>query len=97
MRRVMGVEEAEEYAGRAYSVKGWKGIAWAVCGWEVEPDEDTEWTGYGVRTGRLVCRMVGDDRDYAIEPRELVAIAREDYCGECGQIGCSHDGMERGA
>ena len=47
-------EAAPEYKG-AYAVKGWgNGIAFRVVGWETEPDEDTEWSGYESRTGWLL-------------------------------------------
>jgi len=80
-----------------YTVKGYRGIAWYVRGWETEPDEDTEWSGLENRTGRIVCTMVGDDRRFAFDPDEVTPLAREDYCGICGQIGCAHDGLDREA
>lgn len=80
----------------AVQIKGHSGIAWHVLGWETEPDEDTHWTGYENRTGNLVCMMVGDDRHWSFEPDDILELAREDYCGECGQIGCGHDGYDRG-
>lgn len=92
----MNYEHDDDYNANAYTVDGWgAGIAWAVLGWQTEPDEDTEWTGYEVRTGNLVCRMIGDDRDFAIDPDDVTPLAREDYCGECGQVGCTHDGLDR--
>lgn len=39
---------------------------------------------------------VGDDRKFTFEPDDLTPIEREAYCGSCGQIGCGHDGLERG-
>ena len=81
-------EDAPEYDADGYKVDGYRGIAWSVLGYEVEPDEDTEWTGIYNRTGRLICRMVGDDRHFAFDPDEVHAIKAEDYCPECGQIGC---------
>lgn len=36
--------------------------------------------------------MVGDDREQLIEVETLTEIADEDYCHECGAIGCTHDG-----
>lgn len=39
--------------------------------------------------------MVGDDRRQQVDRDEVTPIEREAYCGECGQIGCSHDGLER--
>ena len=79
----------------AYRVRGCAGVAWRVFGWEVESTEDTEWDGILVRTGALVCVMIGDDRPEIVEPDELVSIDREEFCGECGQIGCCHDALDR--
>lgn len=72
-----------------------EGVAYHILGWETEPDEDTEWTGQEVRTGRVLAVMVGDDYRYAFDLDELTKIDRESYCGSCGQIGCTHDGYER--
>jgi hypothetical protein len=44
---------------------------------------------------RVVAYMIGDDRDFTFDIDDLEPIAREDYCGQCGQIGCSHDGYDR--
>ena len=46
------------------------------------------------RTGRLACHMVGDDATHYFDPDDLVPIARKDYCGECGQIGCGCDAYD---
>ena len=81
-------EPAPDYDADAYTVDGYRGIAWSVLGYEVEADEDTEWSGISPRTGNLVCRMVGDDRHFSFEPDEVHAISSGDYCPECGQIGC---------
>ena len=43
-----------------------------------------------VPTGRLTCVMVGDDREFHFDPEDLTKIDRDDFCGECGQIGCGH-------
>ncbi len=95
MRRY-NFETAEEYPD-TYRIKGWPAVAWHVRGWQTEPDADTEWSGYEVRTGALVCTMVGDDALHLVDPDDVVALPREDYCGECGQIGCGHDGLDRAA
>lgn len=84
-----------EFGADAYSVDGYRGIAFHVLGWETEPDEDTEWSGYEVRTGRVVAVMVGDNHRFAFEPEELTPLAREAYCGVCGQVGCTHDAYDR--
>jgi len=79
----------------AVRIRGYAGIACYVLGWETEPDEDTEWSGYEVRTGRLVAVMVGDDHRFLIDPEDVQPLARAEYCGVCGQIGCTHDGLDR--
>lgn len=79
----------------AYRVDGYSGIAWRVWGWETEPTPDTEWDGILERTGRLVCVMIGDDQCHYFNPDAVFPIAREDYCGVCGQMDCGHDGLER--
>lgn len=88
-------EDAPEFDADAYTVAGWRGIAFRVLGWETAPDADTEWSGYEVRTGRLLVVMIGDDRRHAVDPEDVTPIARAEYCGECGQIGCGHDGLDR--
>lgn len=37
---------------------------------------------------RVVCCMVGDDRDFTFDVEELIKLEEGDYCPECGQIGC---------
>ena len=50
-----------------------------------------------MRTGDLVVCMVGDDHLHVVDPDDVQELAREDYCSECGQIGCGHDGYDREA
>ena len=94
MRSNYEVDE-KQFCADGYCVDGWQGIAWYVRGWQTEPDQDTEWSGYEVRTGRVVCTMIGDDRQFLFDPDEVHPLEREAYCGECGQIGCGHDGLDR--
>lgn len=82
-------EDAPEYMA-TYKTRDYSGIAWAVCGWEVEPDEDTDWSGMMNRTGKLVLCMIGDDRAFTYAPDEILEIPEESYCSGCGQIGCGH-------
>jgi hypothetical protein len=84
-------EDAPEFSADAYQIVGWQGVAWSVLGWETEPDQDTEWTGMEIRTGNLVARMVGDDRDFSVEPDDVSPLSDDDYCSVCGQIGCHHN------
>lgn len=73
----------------AYTVSGYRGIAWHVYGWETRPDADTEWTGIEERTGRVVAVMIGDDRKFTFDVDEITPITSDEYCGGCGQIGCT--------
>ncbi len=95
MNRKHYESDRETFNADAYTVKGSGRVAWHVLGWETEPDEDTEWSGYEQRTGRVVAIMVGDDHCFTFDPADVTPLPREDYCGECGQIGCTHDGLDR--
>jgi len=75
-----------------YSVNGYRGIAWYLVGPEMVDTEETWWDGCQEPTGNVVCVMVGDDRRFTFNPSELTPLADEDYCSECGQIGCTADG-----
>jgi hypothetical protein len=81
-------EDEKGFPADAYQIKGWKGVAWHVLGWETEPDEDTEWSGYENRTGKVIAVMIGDDRHFSVDPDDITPVSEEDYCPECGQIGC---------
>jgi hypothetical protein len=85
--------EADDQAfpADAYTVRGHAGIAFYVLGWEVEADEDTEWSGCYNRTGQVVAVMIGDDHRWIVDLDDLQPLDRDAYCGECGQIGCAHD------
>ena len=74
-----------------YTVKGYRGIAFYVLGWETEPDEDTEWSGMEVRTGRVLAVMVGDDYRHRVDEDDLAPLASDAFCHTCGQIGCTHN------
>jgi hypothetical protein len=95
-RRPNYEQDDKAFPADAYKVKGHRGIAWHVYGWETEPDEDTEWTGIENRTARVVCVMVGDDRRWTFDPEDIEPLDDLAYCHVCGQIGCGHDGLDRG-
>ena len=46
-------------------------------------------------TGKVVAVMVGDDHRFTFDPDDLTPLGETDYCGSCGQIGCTHDGRDR--
>jgi hypothetical protein len=74
-----------------YRIAGWGAIAFRVLGWETKPDEDTDWSGYEVRTGRVLAVMVGDDYRHSVDPDGLTPLASDEFCHSCGQIGCGHN------
>jgi len=78
----------DSFPADAYKVRYYDGIAFAVLGWETAPDEDTHWTGMEVRTGRVLCVMIGDDRKHSVEPEDLSPLDPKAFCRSCGQIGC---------
>lgn len=125
-------ETDQAFAGKRYSVRGYRGIAFYIVGWETEPI--SEWScecgacgfercnGGGVttvrhtaecdalelpvdvfysdepayeRTGNVVAIMVGDDTPHVLDIEDCTELGELDYCHVCGQIGCSHDGLDR--
>jgi hypothetical protein len=44
---------------------------------------------------RVRATMVGDDGVHIIDVEDLIPLSREEFCGECGQVGCTHDGLDR--
>ena len=71
-----------------YRVESYSGVAWRAWKWETLPDEDTWWSGYEVPTGKIIAHMVGDDSEFTFDPDEFIKIGDDEYCPECGQIGC---------
>lgn len=79
-----------------FTVDGYSGVAFYVRGYVETPDADTEWTGIlNVDRDWVRAVMVGDDREHIVEVADLTPIGEFDYCAECGQVGCEHDGRER--
>lgn len=42
-----------------------------------------------VPTGLVLMVMVGDDRRHAVDPADVTPLNDDDYCPECGQVGCT--------
>jgi hypothetical protein len=80
-----------------YKVHGYGGVAFYLLGYVTTRDEDYEWTGLeDVDASQVRAVMVGDDYVHIVDVDDLTVIAEDDYCAECGQIGCTADGRERG-
>jgi hypothetical protein len=79
---------------RAYRLEGWaSGIAWRVIGFHKFKDEDYEWSGIEcVDESRVDAHMIGDDQVFVFDVEELIPINDDEYCSECGQIGCTANG-----
>lgn len=76
--------------GMIVTAKGFSGVACHVLGFETERDEDYEWSGEEIPTGRVIIRMHQDDHKYTVDPEDLTPIDEEDFCYGCGQTGCGH-------
>jgi hypothetical protein len=71
--------------GTTVKVDGRSGVAWHVLYVERRPNGDES----------VHCQMIGDDRSEPFNRDDLTVIEREDFCGQCGQLGCEHDGLDR--
>ena len=80
--------------GTRYKVARWPAVAVVVVGRLMEPCEDTVWSGFFNRTEWVGVVMVGDDTVHLVEADDLVPLARREYCGVCGQVGCAHDARD---
>lgn len=78
-------EFRKAYPAEAYRIRGAGGVAWRAVGWITEPgptewyDDELEQWEYDeepepVRTGRIACRMIGDDAIYDYEPDEWTRL-----------------------
>lgn len=79
--------------------KEWTEEEWTFIG---GPGEEEDEDAYAYSEPELVedpsrvrAVMVGDDSVWTFDVEDLTPLAREDYCGVCGQVGCAHDGYDR--
>lgn len=42
-------------------------------------------------TDNVIAVMVGDDREHIIDVDDLIKIEEDDFCRDCGQVGCGHN------
>ena len=59
---------------------------------EVEIPEEGEFVE-DPDSGRVIVRMVGDDRPYEVAVEDLTPLPDGEFCGCCGQIGCMWGAM----
>lgn len=43
--------------------------------------------------GKWDCHMVGDDKTHVVDEKDMTLLQDTEFCGECGQIGCTHGAM----
>ena len=92
------------WRGVAFRLLGWE-QRWEPCmvymleeetGEEYEtPDPYGEGEWVDDVGGRVRVVMVGDDKVHIEDLSDLTRLDDLEYCAECGQIGCTHDGRER--
>lgn len=92
---------------KRYRVERWDGVAFYYYGDEMGwTEENWTWDGEGdpddeasyiydepeeVPTGNVIMVMVGDDEKHIIDPEECTELDDDEFCTECGQIGCKGD------
>lgn len=85
------------YARIAFRLLGWDRKFEPTEYWEVDPDTGDEYLAVDhsegewvddPESGKVRAVMVGDDRTHVVDVEDLTAIADDDYCGGCGQVGC---------
>ena len=87
----MTLEEIRSHAheGGRFRVEGRGLVAWRYAGQHFDKIYNPEEEDYDeVESDMVNMVMVGDDENHVIDPLDVAAISEEDYCPECGQIGC---------
>lgn len=91
----MTINDIIEHASESerFTVEGYRGIAFYFAG----EQKETVYSDWGdpvdyTETGMVYMVMVGDDCKHIIDPEDVTVISDDDYCHECGQIGCKADG-----
>jgi hypothetical protein len=80
------------YPGDTVRVRGWRGIAFWFIGFKITRYFDEcgdEWDTEEDQSLAVVV-MVGDDTRHIVNIEYLSPLPRDQFCGECGQIGCCH-------
>ena len=87
--------------GVAFWIKGYATVSQPCTSFVIVTDDDGEPAEVEVENGefdevedreRVVAVMVGDDQEHIIDVDNLELLDDDAYCGQCGQIGCTHDG-----
>lgn len=99
-----GFYRVDGMAGMAFRLDGYAKVWEPAQTLAVDPDtneETGEWVdvdGEGEWVDdptHVLAVAVGDDYRHTVAVEDLTPIDRADFCGECGQVGCTHDGLDR--
>jgi len=93
--------KVDGYDGVAWYLLGyakeWTEESWEFIGEDGDdPEDESNYIYYDPEEiedrSRVVAVMVGDDRTFTFDVTKLTKIDEEDFCPECGQIGCKAHG-----
>lgn len=85
------------YEGIAFWLWGWE-QTWEPVRFLMSDDDGNEWEEEDPGEGEwiddpdrrnVIAVMVGDDRKHTVSIDDLIPLAEDDYCPECGQVGCT--------
>jgi hypothetical protein len=80
---------------KRYRHPDYPGVAWYIEGYRMDRDADYEWSGIETEDVTQVrAVMVGDDRTFLFDTEDMIALSDDEYCPECGQIGCKGGRLE---
>lgn len=68
---------------KRYTVEGYAGVVFYLD----ENRGEGEWV-QDITSDTVIAVMVGDDREHEVSIDDLTEISDDDYCSDCGQIGC---------
>lgn len=73
-----------------------RGIAMYVHDFAIKHDYDDEsdYCEHSYYENIYECVMVGDDQGHNIHEDDLEFLSTNEFCIECGQIGCGHNVLE---
>ena len=72
-----------------YEHKRMPGVAWDMVTYTTYGNSARSDDGWGVFV------MVGDDRERSFPMSDMLILLPEEFCGQCGQVGCTGDRVEQ--
>lgn len=78
-----------QWAGRLWAVDSLPGLAFRHCGFVRSPDYEESGE---IDDTQVIVVAVGDDYRHTVPTESLSVLPDGAACGQCGQLGCTHDG-----